>query len=191
MEEIWKDIPGYDGYYQVSNLGRIKSLPRCKPTDKRKSHNNIRKPKLAANGYFKINLSKDSKVKWYGLHRLVAMAFIPNPKNFPVVNHKDENPQNNCVDNLEWCTVQYNCNYGTARERQKKTRAANPNDRAVRKMVGERNSRAVRAYSPSGEFIGEYKSLTDASKQLRVNISQISRHCNGHVGNDKNRPIRK
>lgn len=189
MEEIWKDIPGYEGYYQVSNLGRIKSLPRCKPTDKRKTHNNIRKPRLAKNGYLRVNLSKGNSVKWFGVHRLVALTFIPNPDNLPVINHKDENKQNNRVENLEWCTHQYNCEYGTARERQRKTRAANPNDKVVRKLVGEKNSKAILQYSLSGEMIARYKSLSEASAATGVHISTIIRQCKGRAGNN-NRTLR-
>lgn len=185
MEEVWKDIPDYEGYYQVSNLGKIKRLPRHKPTDKRKTHNNIRKPRLAENGYFRINLSKDNSVKWFGIHRLVALAFIPNPDNLPVINHKDENKQNNRVDNLEWCTHQYNREYGTARERQQKTRAANPNDKTARKLVGEKNSKAILQYSLSGKMIARYKSLSEASVATGVHISTIVRQCKGRTGNTK------
>lgn len=189
MDEVWKDIPSYEGYYQVSNLGRIKRLPRHKPTDKRKTHNNIRKPRLAENGYFRINLSKDNSVKWFGIHRLVALAFIPNPDKLPVINHKDENKQNNRVDNLEWCTHQYNREYGTARERQQKTRAANPNDKTVRKLVGEKNSKAILQYSLSGKMIARYNSLSEASVATGVHISTIIRQCKGRTGNT-NRTLR-
>lgn len=189
--EEWRDIPGYEGYYQVSNFGRVKRLPRHKATDKRETHNNIRKPKLTSRGYLSVNLSKDNKVSFFFIHRLVAMAFLPNPNKLPVVNHKDENPQNNYVGNLEWCTVQYNCEYGTARERQRISRANNPNDKRVRKLVGEKNSKSVKCFSPQGELIAIYNSLTEASEKTGVHISQIIRHCNGRVGNDMNRPIRK
>lgn len=118
MEEIWKDIKGYEGLYQVSNYGRVKSLDRI--------HNHIYKsvckPKfykgkiISANnnghGYLWVVLCKNNKIMHKYIHRLVAEAFIPNPNNLPQVNHKDENMQNNCVDNLEWCTAKYNCNYG-------------------------------------------------------------------------------
>lgn len=194
MKEIieeWRDIPGYEGYYKVSNIGRILRLPRHKPTDKRDTHNNIRKQRLSPNGYWRVNLSKDNIVKWFGVHRLVAMAFIPNPDNLPYVNHKDENPQNNVVSNLEWCTVQYNCEYGTARERQRISRANNPNDKLARKLVGEKNSKPIRCFTPDGTLYGIYKSLTEASNVTKVHISTIVRHCKGKVWNDINRPIRK
>ncbi len=190
-QEIWKDIPGYEGLYQVSNMGRVLSLPRYKKKKhKYQTHYNIRKQRIK-NGYWCVNLSKQNKVKWIGVHRLVALAFLPNPDDLPFVNHKDESRTNNSVENLEWCTHEYNCSYGTARERQRKSRAANPNDRTVRKLVGEKNSKAVRVYTPSGEFVGMYKSLSAASKATGVHISSIVRHCKERVGNEINRPIRK
>ena len=115
-EEIWKDIKDYEGYYQVSNLGRIKSLSRIQ-INGRNNRTFIRKEKLLVlkpnvYGYFRISLCKNSKIKTFQVHRLVAEAFIPNPNNLPCVNHKDENKGNNRVDNLEWCTHRYNNNYG-------------------------------------------------------------------------------
>ena len=109
MEEIWKDIPNYEGLYQISNLGRVKSFPR-KGTHTKKER--ILKFAKSNKNYLIAMLTKHNKRKAKSVHRLVAEAFIPNPNNFPQVNHKDENRHNNCVDNLEWCTNHYNCNYG-------------------------------------------------------------------------------
>lgn len=111
-QEIWKDITGYEGLYQVSNLGRVKSLKN----DKEK----ILKPAISSKGYLFVNLYKQQKTTHYKVHRIVAKAFIPNPNNLPQVNHKDEDKTNNCVINLEWCTAKYNINYGTAIERRSK-----------------------------------------------------------------------
>ena len=119
-QEIWKDIQGYEGLYQISNLGRVKSLERIIITNNgitKKISEKILKPYLKGNGYYNIVLRKDSKTKCYFVHRLVAKEFIPNPDNLPQVNHKDENKLNNNVDNLEWCTSKYNNNYGTHNER--------------------------------------------------------------------------
>lgn len=120
MKEIWKDIEGYEGKYQVSNFGNIKSL-NYKLSGKEKIM------KLGKeHGYPVIQLFKNSNCKQFKVHRLVAQAFIPNPDNLPVVNHKDESRNNNRVDNLEWCTYKYNLNYGTARERNSDSNRNNP-----------------------------------------------------------------
>lgn len=117
MEE-WKDIKGYEGLYQISNRGRVKSL----------GNNKTRKEKILSlkpgnNGYIRVYLCrKREKTKPFLVHRLVAQAFLPNPDNLPVVNHKDENKLNNNVENLEWCTYQYNNTYGTKIEKARKKR---------------------------------------------------------------------
>lgn len=118
MLEIWKDIKGYEGLYQVSNLGRIKSLERTievktKHSTCRTIKERILKPeKCKSTQYLYVNLNKFGNVKHCTVHRLVAEAFIPNPDNLPQINHLDENRSNNCADNLEWCTNKHNCNYG-------------------------------------------------------------------------------
>ena len=109
-KEIWKDIENYDGIYQISNFGRVKSLSRQTKSGKYKEI--IKKPSLAGRGYYRLALCKNGKPKYYYIHRLVAKAFIPNPNNLPLVNHKDENKLNNNVNNLEWCDSEYNMNYG-------------------------------------------------------------------------------
>ncbi len=114
-KQIWKDIPGYEGKYQVSNTGRVRSL-NYNGTGKTK----VMKPSTNKLGYKRINLCKDGKKKKYSVHRLVALTFIPNPNNYPIINHKDENPSNNYYKNLEWCTYEYNNNYGTKREKLSK-----------------------------------------------------------------------
>ena len=124
MEEIWKDIEGYEGIYQVSNLGRVRSIDRVcimKNGLKRLQKGRIMAFFIGHDGYYIVKLcSKSSKVG-YRVHRLVAMAFIANPNNYPYINHKDENKQNNSVDNLEWCTPKYNTNYGMTPQRISET----------------------------------------------------------------------
>lgn len=119
MEEIWKDIEGYEGYYQVSNLGRIKSFQKWKQASCPDEY--ILKPTFNNRGYSQVMLYKNTKKKKFLVHRLVAQAFVSNPKNLPHINHIDENIQNNSADNLEWCTPQYNNCYGTAKFRQNLT----------------------------------------------------------------------
>lgn len=116
MKEIWKDIQGYKGLYQVSNLGRIKSLNRVDGSNHR-IYEKILKLKKRKN-YLGVDLHQNGELRTYSVHRLVAQAFIPNPENKPQVNHIDEDKENNQVDNLEWCTVLYNNTYGTRMERQ-------------------------------------------------------------------------
>lgn len=107
MAEIWKPIKGYEGIYEISNKGRIKSI----------SSGLIRKQLTDKWGYNMINLSKEGKKTRFFVHRLVASAFLDNPNKLPQINHKDEDKTNNCVENLEWCTQKYNNEYGTRKER--------------------------------------------------------------------------
>lgn len=114
--ETWKDIKGYEGLYQISNLGRVKNIKKQK----------ILNP-LNINNYLKVVLSKKGKVQNKYIHRLVAETFIPNDNNYKEINHKDENSLNNCLSNLEWCNHKYNINYGTGNLRrsisEKKTKS--------------------------------------------------------------------
>ena len=123
-EEVWLDIPSYEGLYQCSNLGRVKSLDRKvlstkKVTFEKFLRGGIRKQQDRV-GYKVVTLFKNGNRKTHYVHRLVAKVFIPNPNNYPMVNHKDEDRTNNKVENLEWCTHQYNLNYGTSLKRKNK-----------------------------------------------------------------------
>jgi len=119
MQEIWKPVDGYEGLYEVSNLGRVKSLPRNGTIlDER-----ILKQGMDRYGYHQVILSKDDQRKCAKVHRLVATAFLQNESNLPCINHKDENKQNNDVSNLEWCSYVYNNTYNDrAKKASKKTR---------------------------------------------------------------------
>ena len=151
--EIWKDIEGYEGLYQVSNLGNIKRIF--------KSHIVLCKPSFDTRGYKQIVLSKNRKRKSYKVHRLVAKAFIPNHNNLPCINHKDEDKTNNCVDNLEWCTIEYNNNYGTR------------GYRCTRHKL-----KKVKLFDSSGKkVIKIYNSLKDAEKETNICSSNISACC--------------
>lgn len=121
-QEIWKDVVGYEGLYKVSNKGNVYSIER-KDTIGRKCGGRIMKPKITRDGYLRIGLYKNGIKKSKLIHRLVAEAFIPNPKSFLEVNHKDENKKNNYVENLEWCDTRYNVNYGTRNKRDAKTKS--------------------------------------------------------------------
>lgn len=125
MEEIWKPVVGYEGLYEVSSLGRVKSLARySKPYNnhgticRSRIRERIMKGTPDEDGYLEVALTDPEGIqKYYRINRLVAIAFIPNPDNLPFVNHKDECKTNNIVDNLEWCTNEYNMNYGTRNAR--------------------------------------------------------------------------
>ena len=124
--ENWKDIKGYEGFYQVSNLGRVKSLERDVYNYRGTLINHIEEKILASSldryGYQCVNLYKNGEGKKMRVHRLVAEAFIPNPENKPMVNHKNEVKSDNFVENLEWCDAQYNINFGTRTARMIKNR---------------------------------------------------------------------
>lgn len=111
MQEVWKDVSGYDGYYQISNVGSIRSLDRQEAQTN--GHpmtykGDVMKPCKDGKGYRFVYLSRNGKRKMYKIHRIVALEFIPNPCNYEQVNHKDGNKDNNSFDNLEWCTGLYN-----------------------------------------------------------------------------------
>ena len=111
MIEVWKDVIGYEGIYEVNNLGIIRSVERLDNSGhKRKSK--ILGLVADRDGYIKVHLCLQGKARYHFVHRIVATAFIDNPERLPQINHKDENKANNKVENLEWCTAKYNINYG-------------------------------------------------------------------------------
>lgn len=121
--EEWRDVKGYEGFYQVSNLGRVRSVTRQIKRDNGSymKHGQELILRLDQHGYFQVNLAKNKAHRIEKVHRLVANAFIENPYNKPEVNHKDCNPQNNRVDNLEWCTHYENMRYMHEQGRAKRT----------------------------------------------------------------------
>lgn len=162
-EEIWKDIEGYEDYYQVSNMGRVKGLSRiieCK-NGFRQLKERILTFMKDRDGYLKLSLSKDGISKQYIVHRLVAEAFILNPKKLPQVNHKNEFEKwNNTVENLEWVTEKENINYGTGLKRR-----------------ADKRSKRVYQYSKDYELIKVWKSATDTKKN-GYNAKHVSACCN-------------
>ena len=140
--EEWKDIVGYENLYQVSNLGNVRSLDKVimrKHGESLTVRGRVLKP-MIIKGYCYVRLNDCGNWKTEQIHRLVAQAFIPNPDNLPEVNHKDENKSNNRADNLEWCTHNYNVNYG---QRTKKFSASMKG-----KLAGTKNPR----YGKPGTF---------------------------------------
>ena len=129
MEEIWKSVKGFEGYYEVSNLGNVRSVDRI-VLDTVRNCERLLKGKVLVKkdngyGYKCVMFCKEHKIYNKYVHRLVAEAFIPNQDKLPQVNHKDEDKSNNCVDNLEWCTQLYNNEYGTRKKRWYETRIEN------------------------------------------------------------------
>ena len=112
LEEEWRPVSGYEGFYEVSNRGSVRSLDRtviCKDGRSYLKKGRVLKPTASGKGpYYMVSLTKEGSELVKSVHRIVATAFIPNPNSLPVINHKDENKLNNCADNLEWCTQQYN-----------------------------------------------------------------------------------
>ena len=128
MTEEWRPIVGYEGLYEVSNTGQVKSFDRYVKYSNGRIHlhkGKVLSPIKDRDGYLQVNLCYSGRINSIKVHRLVAQAFIPNPDNLPQVNHKDENKTNNCVENLEWCDSKYNNNYGTRKDKVRETAIKN------------------------------------------------------------------
>ena len=107
--EIWKDVVGYEGFYQVSNLGNVKRVGSFRGVNKAYLNNYYLKPKDNGKGYYRIKLTVNNKSKRVMLHRIIAEAFISNPNNYPYINHINAIRKDNRLENLEWCTQGQNC----------------------------------------------------------------------------------
>lgn len=148
MKEVWKIIEEYPNY-SVSSLGRVKRL-------KSSGYSIMLKPIDDGKGYRKVHLFKEGKSKLYLIHRLVAQAFIPNPDNLPYINHKDEDRANNRVENLEWCTAQYNSEYSLGKK--------------------------VLQLDSEGNVVKEWESASKAAKEFGINHQVILGCCYNTTG---------
>jgi len=163
MNEIWKDIPGYEGHYQISNKGNVRSFVnrlKSKPCI-------IRKPVPDRRGYLTVMLWKNNHNRCLKIHRLVAEVFLDNPMNLPQVNHKDEDKTNNNVENLEWCDNQYNNTY---------------------RDIHKRKAIPVIQYDLDGNEIARYYGLFEAERQtgiLHCEISKVAKHKRKTAGGYK------
>lgn len=167
MEEIWKDIEGYEGLYQVSNQGRVRSLGR---TVINNGSIQLIKGKILKSmnngfGYLYINLCKNSKIKRTAIHRLVAKAFISNPNNLPQVNHKNEIKSDNRAENLEWCDSKYNANYGNRNVKCTETK---------RNKYGKK----VKQYDINGDLVN-IMYIGDAIKIKKIHYANLIKCCKG------------
>lgn len=162
----WKEIPGTEGKYLISDTGKVFSVIK----------NKMIAQGISNQGYARVEIKKDGIRKKYGVHRLVAETFIPNPNEYPVVNHKDENPLNNNANNLEWCTYKYNSNYGHCIEKRQEQRMRNGGYHS-----GASNPRSIPAYcfDKDGTLVGSYESARQAAIEMNLDRKSVSKAVKG------------
>lgn len=159
LKEEWKDIQGFEGFYQVSNLGRIKSLSRGNKKER------IRIPRAANNGYLYVVLSKGNKAHTIRIHKEVAKAFIPNPYNYNTINHKNLDKSDNCISNLEWLPLKDNILHA--------------------KDNGKNNRKPIYQCDKDGSIIREWESAWAVQLELGYFSTLISRCCRGKMNSYK------
>lgn len=171
LKEIWKDIPGYEGYYQASTFGRIRSLDRDRVDTlgrKFRVKGTIRKPATSKDGYLELDLNCDGHVKYFRVRRLVAITFIPNPENKPEVNHKDGNKKNNSALNLEWVTSLENIHHAIETGLKRRTNLPESS------LDGLLKSKFTNSKTVICEETSEvYRTITEASEKLHVTSDTI------------------
>ena len=169
MEEVWKDVEGYEGRYQVSNLGHVMSL-----NYKAHGYSKVLTPKKNNKGYLWVELQKNGARKQVLVHRLVACAFLENPLGLSQVNHKDENPQNNQSSNLEWCDAKYNVRYSLELhpERQKRPKRFSVYKRRLDLKVNQ--------YDKNGNFVKQWDNSRDVFVKTGMSDWSISECCRGN-----------
>jgi len=161
---IWKNIKGYEGLYQISDEGEVRSLGNGNSSN---SKERILKPNKDKDGYLYVILYKNGKKKTIKIHRLVAEAFISNPDNLPQVNHKNEDKTDNRLFNLEWCTNRYNSNHGTR------------NKRISEKKTNGKTSKPVKQFTLDGVFVNKYPSTSEVERKLGFANTNICAACLG------------
>lgn len=159
--ENWLPVVGYEGYYEVSDKGNVRSVPRFDGCHVHKKYHTLAQ-RDNGHGYKIVNLWKDNKGKFFYVHRLVAEVFIPNPSNLPQVNHIDENKANNCVENLEWCNNSYNNRYGTKGKRQSESY-----------LNSGKNCYKIIKCDMDGNKIATYRSVREAGRENGISPSLI------------------
>ena len=169
---VWKDIIGFEGLYQINNIGEVKSLLRFEPNSGKAGmwyKERILKSNLDHNGYPQVILHKCGKAYTFKVHRLVVAAFLENPKNLPCVNHKDENKLNNDVLNLEWCDIKYNNNYNNRQKR-----------------ISEKRKKPIMQFKENGDFVARYDSIVDAVIATNGTKDRIIKCCKNKIKHYKN-----
>lgn len=169
MDEVWKDVEGYEGLYQISNKGRLRHLGSQRYPGVR-----IKTLRTNQDGYYRMQLSKHHKSKGRFIHRLVALAFIPNPENKPEVNHINGDKLDNRVENLEWCT-----NLENIRHAWKNGLVKGQNHGNYLRGKDAHNARPIKALDDCGNVVATYDCITDASKAIGVGSPQIVRVLKG------------
>lgn len=174
IEEIWRPVRGYEGLYEVSNLSRVKSLPRvCVVHRKNKVFaqsfpEKVLVPLLGSNGRYHYSLHKDGKQKSVSRAVIVASAWVEGYQDGYEVNHKDENRQNDSIDNLEWCSHLYNMRYGTRKRR------------AVASIIAKQGRKVI-AKSKEGVIVGVFDTVSDACKKYNCTSGNIAKCCSGKI----------
>ena len=176
MEEIWKEVKDFEGLYEVSNFGNVRSLDRISKDGRHlkgktlKQHNNI-------DGYLVVNLRNNDSHSYF-VHRLVAIAFIPNPGNKPQVNHIDEDKENNKVENLNWMTSKENNDWGTRKERAIASSINNPKRDYLE--LGKKFSKSIYYIDEDGNKISFY-GINQAARELGLTVAGISANLHNHT----------
>lgn len=168
--ETWKNVKGYEGFYEVSNKGRVKSVPRLVDTTMNCRHyvSVILTPSHNDSGYYIVNLSKNGDVKPHRVHILVAEAFIPNPDNLPCVDHINSIRDDNRSCNLRWCTYKENSNFELAKQHLKESHKNQTNENLMK---------AVHQFTLDGEFVAEYESPKYAAEAVGCTRNAITKAC--------------
>lgn len=176
MKEVWKDIPNYEGLYQLSNLGNARSLNRYVNHSKNPNFKVLKKGKtlslcIGSNGYINLILSKNNKTTTKSLHKLIAKMFLPNPNNYPCVNHINGIKTDNRVENLEWCSFSHNSKeaFRTGLSIQKRGKE-NP---ASKKVI---------QYDLDGNFLKEWGSLGEIQRKTKLSKANVSKCCQQKKG---------
>lgn len=171
--EIWKPIPGYEGFYELSNMGYIRSIGFIRNLNGK--YYKRRSPRILKNGkdkdgYVICALCKNGKTKTFRVHRLIAEVFVENPNSYPQINHKNEIKDDNRASNLEWCTAAYNNNYGSKPSLLSKS---------LRNNI--KKSKPIIQLTLDGEFVAEYPSAKEAKRRTGIfNITLACNHSNGY-----------